>query len=202
MLPIPKSSKKVFQGTIRGAAVCVPHAFHPKVSQPSKRHSTPTFKVRSATRIHCVFASTAFFENAKVLTSGGSNLRCSRTHSERRTLLSSYCSENTPRNAPDRSSCDSAPQCVELLCLQVRSTLRLLDHVLRTLEPRSATFQRSPGSAGTGTSQGSSILLSFKMMISVIFNDFRPQNIISKAPYIILYQFLFFRQIFLNKKRV
>ena len=35
----------------------------------------------------------------------------------------------------------------------MRSTLRLQEHVLHTLEPRSATSKRSPGSAGTGTSQ-------------------------------------------------
>ena len=46
------------------------------------------------------------------------------------------------------------PPCVELLCLQVRSTLRLLDHVLHTLELRSAISKRSPGSAVTGTSEG------------------------------------------------
>ena len=91
LLAIPKSSKNVFQGTLRGIALCVLHAFHPKVSQPPKRHST-TFKVRSAT---CI-CSTAFshqllrHESAKVLTSGGSNdLSCSRTRSERRIVLSS-----------------------------------------------------------------------------------------------------------------
>ena len=80
-------------------------------------------------------------------------MRCSRERILNVELCFRRSSENAPRNVRDRSSCDSDPQCVELLCLQARSTLRLLDRVLQTLESRSATSKRSPDSAAQGTSQ-------------------------------------------------